>query len=1283
MLAVIFGMKNAVLNEEREQYLKQVFWAILEAMKNDQLKDLLEGFYFPFKQDNFEQWLISNHERLQWFFNRDGSQLVSTLMVDDKSAAALKLNRDGSIESAAPDDTFANRSLAFLSLLLKEELPYPWSDSIDQSAYAQVLRSFAGMEALSFKGAIVDLDGNDSRQISRLFAMEGFRPQEPFYPEEYYTLNRFLDQGKSPYPVHILGRETQENLFKIYDKALWQTSQRRRGALDAAYLSFSNNTALSLMDAYFHPYSALLEPEFFEGIDRVPSDLDLDLFYFTGVYSGHPETNYVKNVLSRTLDADGQIWFCRDLYKEANQELVEVKGFGDGGKSSWKLVQEDGKLKVVCDSNESYDGSILLGSSRYYNTSSKTLFHATQKDEMSFWKTRGLRPSGMSYEVPEDYDLDDLLFYIDEFNRKYHQDLEIDVKTARTEDLGIEVDLVDKELGLVRFSLLHKGERVSLPKFAVDPIFNALTGGLGSFFYEDNRNLAPKAQGAKRQNTLKLLRHAGFFHLLFHESLKLRGQEDSPQAFIERIKELALAAVLKQVHVQPSLSEQWKREFGPKAVSILKDFLSQFNSDRGYDFSFQTSDGIYDCKVNDALSLLLPYLSEFLINSLGEDVLAKTRFKELKPGEEVASLQLKGAIAGILLSDVPDNFRILIEGKPMEELNEKDIDSVFKVEASQEAINWFELHPEVFFKGKRVESPQDLVFHGPGCVEHEGRFYLIPKKNVPKMKWLDYFWQKLRGKNKKKQYSWEGSIEQIPKNQTLELLAMREAGIEIEGSEELNKLFQVFDDIKNRKTPEKSTLPLKPFQKIGVQWMLDLSRLGLGGILADDMGLGKTIQSIGLLEGLRIKGEMGHCLVVVPTSLTFNWVSEMKKFAPEMPVFNFSGGQLDAHSRFLKENPHSVTVITYGLFARNCKNFENEARWNLALFDEAQNLKNIKATRTGYARKFPCKIKFCLTGTPMENHYGEFYSLIDLAVPGALGSYSEFMNTYNFKASKGVDFEKMSHHIEYLKMKTAPLVMRRTKENILKELPDKTETTLMLAFEEKQERIYRDIAIAYNEKINEVVNLKGDANSRLQVLLAILRLRQACSYPQALPDINYNETPPKIKALFGQLEQVAEEGHKALVFTNFRSTLEAIETGLHDRGLKCFTISGSTSKAKREKVLKEFESCKEAAVLGMTLKTGGVGLNLTCANYVFHIEPWWNPAAEAQATDRAHRMGQKQKVQVYRYIMKDSIEEKIELLKGRKNMAIDGLFSEDPEKIDKTSYAKSGLTYKDFQYLIS
>lgn len=1268
-------------------------------MKSLKLSELVENFDYPFTRDNYIQWLGTNRAEMSWFFHRHDDALLSVLQFPDGKNAVVKIFANAEV-SCAQEKPRADRALAFLHLMLTGDLPFTWEDEGDMQATQKVIHSFVGTAPIALTGAVMDLEGEMSDEMDELFQQHSQIAPNDFKLVENYLQNTFLLRGKSPYPCLVLSQNAHRRFYAFFNDQLNRRRSPGFSQMESCYFVFSDSTLVSFQDIFFHPYAGLIDPDFFETLELKSTTVEFNPYQFLGLYTRREENIFVKNMLAQVLADNFELNLTTSL-GEKSVELVEVKGFKDPSEfpSRWKLTKEGSKLVLSCVPFEAYTSSIYLGHGSYYDVNTKNLFRNRFEEELKFWK---VSPSKLilngdgefKFDLPQKFDPDDFIYRVETFNRRFDQNLEVEVEKVPSSELRLAVDLPRKDVEHLHFTLKWRDEVIGLPP-GFSKILSCLDNGLGAFFWEENSQLAQRSQGHKRQNGLKLLRHAGFFHLLFQACMKAKESSLGEKKLVEQIKQLAIGAVLKiPLTESEKIQRVWLDEFGTKATKTINMFIKGFFYPTHNDHFFELGGELYETDTGPVIEIFHRYLANFLEGVMEERILEKQRFKEFSFVSEAydditAVVHVKGAFEGLLLTEALEQMEILFEGKPLETLESEDVETLFRVDESKTAIDWFELHPEVFFKGKRVSNSEDIVFHGPGCIEHQGQFYLISKKTLPKVKWLDYFWKRLAAKNAKKKFSWETRIEQVPKSQTLELLAMQEAGIPVEGGERWQEILDAFNKLKNRKSGEDDldipgyTVPLKSFQRIGTQWMIDLYQMGLGGILADDMGLGKTIQSIGALEWLRLKKKMGHCLVVVPTSLTYNWMSELEKFAPDMPCFNFSSQAWEQHEKFLKKNRHSLTVITYGLFARNCKNLENAAEWNIALFDEAQNLKNITATRTGYARKFPCESKFCLTGTPMENHYGEFYSLVDLAVPGALGSYAEFLKVYSFKASKGMDFEKMEQEVEYLKLKTSPLVMRRAKEKILSELPDKSEVTIKLEFEKQQEKIYRDIAIAYNKKIKEVVDERGSAKSQLEILSAILRLRQACSFPAALPRVEYDKDPPKIVTLMDQVEQIAQEGHKVLIFTNFKSTLEAIERKLELRGVRCFSISGGTARKKREKILGDFETHPEAAALAMTLKTGGVGLNLTCASYVFHIEPWWNPAAENQATDRAHRMGQKNKVQVYRYIMKDSIEEKIEVLKQRKGFAIDALLSEKVDGMSKATYSKSGLTYEDFEFLLS
>ncbi|MCB0362041.1 MAG: DEAD/DEAH box helicase, partial [Bdellovibrionales bacterium] len=635
-----------------------------------------------------------------------------------------------------------------------------------------------------------------------------------------------------------------------------------------------------------------------------------------------------------------------------------------------------------------------------------------------------------------------------------------------------------------------------------------------------------------------------------------------------------------------------------------------------------------------------------------------------------------------------------ISGVPIETLSPEDIQTKFEMVENNRNIDWFELNPQVYFKGEEVPPGQVVDFLKDPVVAYKGRYYYIPRKQIPSLKWLNYFWKKLshheeigggiKAKNEGIKYQ---------KSEILNMLALKEAGLPVVGGPRWENICSEYDRLgKNEKSYREEIegslhnhlqTELKTFQLDGVCWLYQLYRLGLGGILGDDMGLGKTVQTIAFLELLRLRGELGRTLIAVPTSLVYNWLEEIKRFAPQLCPEIYDSRRAHEFNKAWNSNPSAsepqVIICTYGLFADNVQSF-NQGKWHIAIFDEAQNLKNIKAKRSLAARELKAEHKFCLSGTPMENHLGEFYSLMDLSVPGALGPYPAFLKTYCSSKKVQIAPEDM----DFLRLKVKPLVLRRTKELVLHELPEKTESVIHMDFDPKQEKIYKDIALSWNEKIKDLIDSDGLPKSQLQMLTALLRLRQVCSFPQTVPNVKYHQDPPKLKALIGSLNELIENNHSVVVFTNFVATLELIKQRLEDEGLSVLSFSGKDGVKKRQSILTQFNESDRAQILMMTLKTGGVGLNLTKANYVFHLEPWWNPAAENQASDRVHRMGQTRSVQIYRYIMRNSVEEKIQDLKKIKSEAFSSMFSETEQELsDQTTFSGSSLSKEDFQMLLS
>lgn len=836
-----------------------------------------------------------------------------------------------------------------------------------------------------------------------------------------------------------------------------------------------------------------------------------------------------------------------------------------------------------------------------------------------------------------------------------------------------------------------------------------LSQGLPFLLNAEAREIAARA-GSKRDWDLKLLKHLGILQYLFFEicSLKFEGALSDgsvvkPEQLFnhlnEKIQALLIAgagaAFVRETPLSGLCSKPVLACFEDFVAVTMKAFDSQeaFYSERGE----VTMDGLVEREFRLIFELIrkmaltsngeafrrsrTPLLSKISSIDPENDPQLATATFFFPTGDVKRTSDLHESLESLQLL-IPHGFKIFYKDQPLQELadDEFHVDFVLRGDEDQKLFNWFELNPKFFLRGEEVDPDQLLSLGGGGVIEYEGKLYLVPRKQMPSLRRLENFWQKLqKGKVESAKKNGGEKIYQLPRSQTLELLALRASGIGIRGGEEWKKLCEFYDRLGTNQTrelklPASTTADLKPYQITGVQWLQDLYNLRLGALLADDMGLGKTLQTLGFLDDLRDKGELGQVLIVVPSSLIFNWQYEVEKFTPKLTLTVFSNKDADAIGRRLGLREEMVVITTYGLLMEH-EAFMSQFKWKILIFDEAQNLKNITTKRTSAARSLSAQFKICLTGTPMENHYGEFYSLVDLLVPGSLGKIEDFRR--QFVNTEMITREEMDD----LKLKIKPLLLRRTKKEILDQLPDKQETKVSIAFEDRQKEIYRDIALSYNQRVQETMAVQGEASVQLQMLTALLRLRQACSDPAALPNIKYDKVPPKLETLIDSVKEIVESGESALVFTQFLQTLEHTADLLEKAGIPVFVLHGGVPTKQRQVILSDFNKTKGGAVLVMTLKTGGVGLNLTKASYVFHLEPWWNPSVENQATDRAHRLGQSKAVQVFRYIMHESLEEKIELLKERKDKKFQSLFSSTERDVE-VGAGSGAISKQDFDMLL-
>ena len=417
---------------------------------------------------------------------------------------------------------------------------------------------------------------------------------------------------------------------------------------------------------------------------------------------------------------------------------------------------------------------------------------------------------------------------------------------------------------------------------------------------------------------------------------------------------------------------------------------------------------------------------------------------------------------------------------------------------------------------------------------------------------------------------------------------------------------------------------LRDYQEKGVRWLQMLHHYGFGGILADDMGLGKTLQTIAFLTSQVT--EDSRVLILAPSGLIYNWADEFRKFAPQLDLAVVHG--LKANREAILSENHQIYVTSYATFRQDSELYQ-EMAFDFLFLDEAQVMKNAQTKIAQSLRQFVVPAVFALSGTPIENHLGELWSIFQIVLPGLLPSKKEFMK---LPADRVAQFIK-------------PFVMRRKKEEVLTELPDLIEVVYKNELEDQQKAIYLAQLQQMRDRLAQVTDQEFQ-RSRVEILSGLMRLRQICDTPALFMD-DYQGASGKLDSLRDLLLQVADGGHRVLIFSQFKGMLEKIEQELPDLGLASFKITGSTPAHDRQEMTKAFNQGERDAFL-ISLKAGGVGLNLTGADTVILVDLWWNPAVEAQAIGRAHRMGQEQMVEVYRLITKGTIEEKIQELQEQK-----------------------------------
>jgi len=472
---------------------------------------------------------------------------------------------------------------------------------------------------------------------------------------------------------------------------------------------------------------------------------------------------------------------------------------------------------------------------------------------------------------------------------------------------------------------------------------------------------------------------------------------------------------------------------------------------------------------------------------------------------------------------------------------------------------------------------------------------------------------------------------------------------------ELSQKLKNFKEIEKVKQPRCVTATLREYQQEGLNWLNFLYEFKFSGILADDMGLGKTIQTLTHLSRLKENGQLtSPSLIVMPTSLIANWKNEVKKFTPNLSVLSLHGN--DRAKRFDAIEKYDILLTTYPLITRDKKFFEQKKFFYIIL-DEAQKIKNPKTKMTQAIKELKSEHRLALSGTPIENHLGELWSIFDFLMPNFLDTLAFFKNYYQNPIEKENDFTRQV----LLNERVKPFILRRTKEKVVTELPLKSEIIKYTQFESQQSKLYESIRVTMEKKVREAISEKGIGSSHITILDALLKLRQVCCDPSLvkIDEASKVQESAKLELFLDLVDELLTQGRKILVFSQFTSMLKIIEEKIIEKKVSYAKLTGST--INREQVIDKFTN-GEADIFLISLKAGGVGLNLTQADTVIHYDPWWNPAVENQATDRAYRIGQKNAVFVYKLIIENSIEQKILELQEKKKTLQDAIFDENKQQ---------------------
>ena len=870
----------------------------------------------------------------------------------------------------------------------------------------------------------------------------------------------------------------------------------------------------------------------------------------------------------------------------------------------------------------------------------------------------------------------------------HHEDDELPGETRGliAEYLLPRVKKLVSESGNVPAYVLTKGtafktsnlERVELSPKYITPQFNVTTNGKN---FEIECYVKPDAVPYGLQhNEVQFALLFMYNHQLYiwDNAEAVETAEKFLPKGIMKVKAEDWPATLSKM-VMP-LTKEYKVDFDKSLVSEIKDGepeVKLFLHEKGEYLVFQPifSYKGFDTKAKDKDEMVIPYQDKVI-------VVHRNREAELRFLEKLQTLHSNfisyddGAALALRGTDVLKNnwFFLFVDAMNEARTPVYGFESLknfrFNTAKPQTHIyisshtDWFDAKVDIIFGDQKVsvaEVKKALANKQQFVQLNDGTLGILPEEWLKKYSLLFRVGEGRTDKLKLSRYHLS-VIDELYENRNEEELT-------IELEEKYSRIRE-FDKIKEIDAPTNLQPILRPYQVAGFQWLNYLNEVSWGGILADDMGLGKTVQALSFLQHYYEDhdGDL-RALVVCPTTLIYNWENEIKKFTPSLEYYIHHGSVRNRNIEELKK--HHVIITTYGTLRSDIKIF-TQIPLDYVILDESQAIKNPASKVTKAASLLHAKNRLCMSGTPLQNNTFDIYAQMNFLNPGMLGSMEFFRQEFAIPIDKFGETEQKEH----LKKILYPFILRRTKEQVAKDLPDKTETVLFCEMEHDQRKIYDAYRNEFRAKIMGTIEEQGIQRSQLTILQGLMKLRQICDSPAIL-----NEQE-KFENHSIKLDELAREitenigNHKALIFSQFLGMLALIRQKLEELGVKYEYFDGSTSAPDREKAIQAFQNDEETRVFLISLKAGGVGLNLTAADYVYIVDPWWNPAVEQQAIDRTHRIGQTKNIFAYRMICKDTIEDKIMQLQEKKRLLAKELISDD------ATFVKA-LSREDVEYLFS